>query len=142
MLHGLPATGKSTVIAAMANILNYDSVQPRDDDGLRAEEALDPAHQKRGRMDKHVEMSHCCFLARNYLDVQCHQPFATIGQLLEEADTTPADVAENLMPKFPNDQDADACLRNLIHALEAAREEARRKPVEDQEKKSGGGETA
>ena len=54
---------------------------------------------------------------------------------------TPADVAENLMPK-PGGQDAaEACLRNLIEEFEAAAAgEARRKAEEDQGKKSDGGE--
>ena len=45
---------------------------------------------------------------------------------------TPADVAENLMPKSA-EEDADACLENLIKAIEAAKEEARLK-AEDGER--------
>ena len=38
-------------------------------------EKLDPALIRRGRMDKHIEMSYCCYdafkvLAKNYLDVE------------------------------------------------------------------------
>ncbi|KAK3002551.1 hypothetical protein RJ639_022034 [Escallonia herrerae] len=78
-------------------------------------------------MDKHVELSYCCFegfklLARNYLDVGAHHVFDKIRALLEEVDMTPADVAENSMPKSAED-DADACLGNFIRALEMAKEE-------------------
>ncbi|KAK7843735.1 aaa-atpase [Quercus suber] len=71
-------------------------------------ERLDPALIWRGRMDKHIELSYCCFeafkvLAKNYLDVDSHQLFATIGHLFEETNMTPADVAENLMPKSLNE---------------------------------------
>ncbi|XP_075642545.1 AAA-ATPase At3g28580-like [Castanea sativa] len=98
-------------------------------------EKLDPALIRRGRMDKHIELSYCCFqafkvLAKNYLDVDSHQLFETIGHLLEETNMTPADVAENLMPKSLN-EDADTCLKNLIEALETAKEEARKKAEED-----------
>ncbi|KAJ9537727.1 hypothetical protein OSB04_030460 [Centaurea solstitialis] len=98
-------------------------------------EKLDPALIRRGRMDKHIELSYCCFesfkvLAKNYLDVESHELFATIGRLLEETNMTPADVAENLMPKSDEDN-ADSCLNNLIKSLEDAKEEARLKAIED-----------
>ncbi|KAG9156583.1 hypothetical protein Leryth_006564 [Lithospermum erythrorhizon] len=88
---------------------------------------LDPALTRRGRMDKHVELSYCSFegfkvLARNYLNIEeeKHPMFHTIEQLLMETKITPADVAENLMPKSPK-EDADKCLKNLIHVLEEAK---------------------
>ncbi|XP_071733758.1 AAA-ATPase ASD, mitochondrial-like [Rutidosis leptorrhynchoides] len=98
-------------------------------------EKLDPALIRRGRMDKHIEMSYCCYeafkvLACNYLDIESHELFGTIGRLLEETKMTPADVAENLMPKSV-EEDADVCLKNLIKCLEDAKEEARLKAVED-----------
>ncbi|KAK2998861.1 hypothetical protein RJ639_023001 [Escallonia herrerae] len=58
----------------------------------------------------------------NYLDVGVHHVFDKIRELLEEVDMTPADVEENSMPKSAED-DADACLGNLIRALEMAKEE-------------------
>ncbi|KAK2999939.1 LOW QUALITY PROTEIN: hypothetical protein RJ639_024024 [Escallonia herrerae] len=102
---------------------------------------LDPALIRRGRMDKHVELSYCCFegfklLARNYLDVGAHHLFDKIRVLLEEVEMTPADVAENLMPKSAED-DADACLGNLIRALEMAKEENKLEDVGEE----GGEET-
>ncbi|KAM1656727.1 hypothetical protein ACFXTN_041122 [Malus domestica] len=89
---------------------------------------LDPAVIRRGRMDKHIELSYCCFkafkvLARNYLDLDSHELFETIARLLGKTNMTPADVAENLMPKSVI-QDAESCLKNLIEALEEARVKA------------------
>ncbi|XP_058188148.1 AAA-ATPase ASD, mitochondrial-like isoform X2 [Rhododendron vialii] len=102
-------------------------------------EKLDPALIRRGRMDKHIELSYCCFeafkvLARNYLDLESHDLFERIGKLLEETKMSPADVAENLMPKS-NDEDADACLANLIDAIEKAKEEAKAKAEEEEKER-------
>ncbi|XWS44263.1 hypothetical protein CRYUN_Cryun15aG0029700 [Craigia yunnanensis] len=99
-------------------------------------EKLDPALIRRGRMDKHIEMSYCRFeafkvLAMNYLDIDSHPLFAEIGRLLEETDMTPADVAENLMLKSDDDEENETCLKNLIEALKAAKEEARKKAEEE-----------
>ena len=92
---------------------------------------LDPALIRRGRMDRHIEMSYCRFrafkvLAKNYLDVEEHELFGQIGQLLEETDMSPADVAENLMPmsKKKKKRDANVCLENLVEALKQAKEDA------------------
>ncbi|GMN73203.1 hypothetical protein TIFTF001_055761 [Ficus carica] len=43
---------------------------------------------------------------------------------------SPADVAENLMPKS-DDEDADMCLKNLVEALEKAKEDAKKKAEEE-----------
>ncbi|KAF5774452.1 putative AAA+ ATPase domain, ATPase, AAA-type, core, AAA-type ATPase domain-containing protein [Helianthus annuus] len=98
-------------------------------------EKLDRALIRRGRMDKHIEMSYCCFetfkvLAKNYLGVETHELFATIGQMLGETDMTPADVAESLMPKS-DEEDVEICLKKLIKCLEDAKEVARVKAQED-----------
>ncbi|KAB1216699.1 putative mitochondrial chaperone BCS1-B [Morella rubra] len=98
-------------------------------------EKLDPALIRRGRMDKHIELSYCSFegfkvLAKNYLNLEMHTMFDTIQRLMEETKITPADVAENLMPKSPMD-DAEKCLSHLIRALEDANEEAAKKNDED-----------
>ncbi|PWA96594.1 AAA+ ATPase domain-containing protein [Artemisia annua] len=98
-------------------------------------EMLDPALIRRGRMDKHIELSYCCFetfkvLAKNYLDIESHDLFATIERLVGETNMTPADVAESLMPKS-DEENADTCLTNLIKSLEDAKEEARLKVLED-----------
>ncbi|XP_057984231.1 AAA-ATPase ASD, mitochondrial-like [Malania oleifera] len=86
---------------------------------------LDPALIRRGRMDKHIELSYCGFeafmvLAKNYLDVDGHELFGEIRRLLGETEMTPADVAENLMPKSP-EEDARSCLERLVEALEKKR---------------------
>ncbi|KAF8010651.1 hypothetical protein BT93_J1335 [Corymbia citriodora subsp. variegata] len=100
-------------------------------------EKLDPALIRRGRMDKHIKMSYCGFesfklLARNYLGVESHPLFERVRRLLEETEMTPADVAENLMPKS-DDEDEEACLEGLIKALEKAKEDARKKSEEEEE---------
>ncbi|ONM10415.1 AAA-ATPase At3g28580 [Zea mays] len=86
---------------------------------------LDPALIRRGRMDKHIEMSYCGFeafkfLAKTYLDVDSHPLFDAVGELLREVDMTPADVAENLTPKSLDDG-PDSCLADLVKALEEAK---------------------
>ncbi|KAL4565151.1 hypothetical protein LXL04_029236 [Taraxacum kok-saghyz] len=98
-------------------------------------EKLDPALIRRGRMDKHIELSYCCFetfkvLAKNYLDVESHDLFSTISCLLEETNITPADVAENLMRKSA-EENADSCLKELVKALESAKEKTMMKVVEE-----------
>ncbi|RZC72878.1 hypothetical protein C5167_048350 [Papaver somniferum] len=90
-------------------------------------EELDPALIRRGRMDKHIEMSYCCFegfkvFAKIYLDLESHELFDTIRHLIHEVKVSPADVAENLMPKTI-ERDSQACLQNLIKALEKIKED-------------------
>ncbi|XP_074330741.1 AAA-ATPase At3g28510-like [Apium graveolens] len=92
---------------------------------------LDPALIRRGRMDKHIELSYCSFeafkvLAKNYLDVESHELFGRIEVLLEDISISPADVAENLIPKSSED-DGESCLIRLISALEDAKERAAKK---------------
>ncbi|KAJ0100094.1 hypothetical protein Patl1_22075 [Pistacia atlantica] len=102
-------------------------------------EKLDPALIRKGRMDKHIELSYCSFeafkvLAKNYLSIDSHDLFATVSELLRETKLTPADVAEHLMPKkFP--PDVEFSLRSLIQALEVAKEEAKLKAVKEAEEK-------
>ena len=102
---------------------------------------LDPALIRRGRMDKHIEMSYCGYeafkvLAKNYLGVESHTLFPTIEKLLGETNIPPADVAENLMPKSIV-ADSELCLKSLIESLEEAKkkaeEEAEKKAKEDEE---------
>ncbi|XP_021297760.1 AAA-ATPase ASD, mitochondrial-like [Herrania umbratica] len=94
-------------------------------------EKLDPALIRKGRMDKHIELSYCGFeafkvLANNYQKLESHNLFRRIQELLEEARMTPAEVAEHLMPKTVS-TDPETCLESLIQALESAKEEARLK---------------
>jgi len=102
---------------------------------------LDPALIRRGRMDKHIEMSYCGYeafkvLAKNYLKVDSHTLFPTIQKLLGETKISPADVAENLMPKS-SVEDPGICLKSLIDSLDEAKkkaeEEADKKAKEDEE---------
>ncbi|OIV90259.1 hypothetical protein TanjilG_11987 [Lupinus angustifolius] len=102
---------------------------------------LDPALIRRGRMDKHIELSYCGFeafkvLANNYLDIESHNLFPIIEKLLGETNMTPADVAENLMPKS-FDEDSENCLNDLIKSLEEAKnkaEEEAKEKVDDENK--------
>lgn len=89
---------------------------------------LDPALIRRGRMDLHIELSYCRpeafkVLARNYLGLESHPLFESIGTLLEETNVTPADVAENLMPRSLKMTTTEDCLRNLVVFLEKAKQE-------------------
>ncbi|CAN6357281.1 unnamed protein product [Urochloa humidicola] len=103
---------------------------------------LDPALIRRGRMDKHIEMSYCSFeafkvLARNYLDIADHDLFPDIKRLLEETDMSPADVAENLMPMSKKKKkDTNACLEDLVQALNKAKEEAKAKAEAEAKEKA------
>ncbi|XP_021905171.1 AAA-ATPase ASD, mitochondrial-like [Carica papaya] len=96
-------------------------------------ENLDPALIRKGRMDKHVELSYCSFeafkvLARNYLKLESHHLFDPIQRLFAETKMTPADVAEHLMPKMASG-DPEACLESLVRGLELSKMKA-----EDEEK--------
>jgi chaperone BCS1 len=89
---------------------------------------LDPALIRRGRMDKHIEMSYCRFeafrtLAENYLSVDAHPLFDAIKGLLQVVDMSPADVAEYMMVSKRGARDADACLGSLVHELNKKLEE-------------------
>ncbi|CAM8997887.1 hypothetical protein QQ045_009187 [Rhodiola kirilowii] len=87
-------------------------------------EKLDSALIRSGRMDRHIELSYCDYeafkvLARNYLGITSHPLFSKIKNLLEEVEMTPADVAENLMPKTMK-EDTEASLESLTKALETS----------------------
>ncbi|KAJ4821243.1 P-loop containing nucleoside triphosphate hydrolases superfamily protein [Rhynchospora pubera] len=84
---------------------------------------LDPALIRKGRMDMHIEMSYCKFeafrmLAKNYLGVEDHELFGIIQTRLDEVNITPADVAEELMPKRSVEDDVGECLKNLIKVMD------------------------
>ncbi|XP_020969215.1 AAA-ATPase At3g28540-like [Arachis ipaensis] len=101
-------------------------------------EKLDPALIRRGRMDKHIELSYCRYeafkiLAKNYLDLEYHNLFPTIEKLLEMTNMTPADVAENLMPKSL-DEGVDTCLCNLVQALEKSKQDSNKVEINEKGK--------
>ncbi|KAI3976159.1 hypothetical protein MKX01_029215 [Papaver californicum] len=93
-------------------------------------EELDPALIRTGRMDRHSELSYCCFegfkiLAKNYLNLDSHHLFETIRCLIDETQITPADVAECLIPKtVSGGENTETCLKNLIQALQKLKEDA------------------
>ncbi|KAF7136055.1 hypothetical protein RHSIM_Rhsim08G0162400 [Rhododendron simsii] len=151
LLYGPPGTGKSTMIAAMANLLNYDVYDleltaVKDNTELKkllieitgksiiVIEDIDCSLDLIG--DDHIELSYCSFegfkvLAKNYLLVEAHPLFDMIRQLMGETKITPADVAEALMRKSPR-EDVAKSLSKLIQALEEAKKEAATKKAEEQ----------
>jgi SpoVK/Ycf46/Vps4 family AAA+-type ATPase len=83
---------------------------------------LDPALIRRGRMDKHIEMSYCCFeafrtLAKNHLCVDTHPLFGAVEELLREVKVTPADVAECLLTSTREGHGVDSTLEHLIEEV-------------------------
>lgn len=88
-------------------------------------------------MDKHIELSYCGFeafkfFATNFLNIDSHDLFGTIRELLEQSELTPADVAECLMPKTLS-RNVETCLQNLIQALKNAKEDETREGEEEEE---------
>ncbi|PKI46400.1 hypothetical protein CRG98_033204 [Punica granatum] len=86
---------------------------------------LDSALIRKGRMDKHIELSYCGFeafkvLVKNYLGIESHSLFGTIEALLAETNMSPADVAEHLIPKAKS-RNIENHLKSLIRALEQAK---------------------
>ncbi|KAL2906701.1 Protein HYPER-SENSITIVITY-RELATED 4 [Bienertia sinuspersici] len=80
---------------------------------------LDPALLRPGRMDLHIHMSYCTpcgfnLLAYNYLGIKHHELFNNIERLIEEAQVTPAEVAEQLMRQ----NGPDSALTGLVEFLE------------------------
>uniref|UniRef100_A0A7N2MWE5 AAA+ ATPase domain-containing protein n=1 Tax=Quercus lobata TaxID=97700 RepID=A0A7N2MWE5_QUELO len=86
---------------------------------------LDPALLRPGRMDMHVHMSYCTMdgfklLASNYLGINGdHRLFKEIEGLLENAEVTPAEIAEELLKSDGN----DVALEGLVKFLEQKRPE-------------------
>lgn len=78
-------------------------------------EKLDSALLRPGRMDVHINMSYCTpcgfrLLASNYLGIKDHALFEEIEDLIRNAKTTPAEVAEQLL----KNDDPDVSLQGLI----------------------------
>ncbi|XP_031488550.1 AAA-ATPase At3g28580-like [Nymphaea colorata] len=99
-------------------------------------EKLDPALIRTGRMDRHIEMSYCCYegfkvLAKNYLGLEWHELFKEVRRLFEvdQVQVAPADVAERLMAEALDEKEEEnrTCLRNLIEFMEKAKEEKMKK---------------
>lgn len=69
-------------------------------------------------MDMHIHMSYCTFsafkqLAFNYLGILHHPRFNQIEELLKKADTTPAEIAGELM----KNTDPGIAIRDLLRFL-------------------------
>lgn len=69
-------------------------------------------------MDLHIHMSYCTscgfkVLAKNYLGIQHHELFLDVESLIEEAEVTPAEVAEQLM----RHDDVSYALKELVEFL-------------------------
>ena len=95
-------------------------------------EKLDPALIRRGRMDKHVELSYCRFegfkvLAKNYLGITEHLLFDEVKRLLEEVEITPADVAEVLLAGSRGGDDVVDGMREVVRVLEEKKAKAEEK---------------
>ncbi|KAF8410566.1 hypothetical protein HHK36_003097 [Tetracentron sinense] len=94
---------------------------------------LDPALLRPGRMDMHIHLSYCTnygfkLLASNYLGIhENHRLFGEIEGLIENAEVTPAEVAEELM----KNDNADIALEGLTKFL-------KRKTMERDEVKNEG----
>nr|POE52397.1 aaa-atpase [Quercus suber] len=87
------------------------------------EDRLDPALLRPGRMDVHLHMSYCSFsgfktLAYNYLQIQEHTLSRDIKDLLEKVETTPAEVAEELMKS----DKVEVALQGLIKFLQSKKD--------------------
>ncbi|CAB4318081.1 unnamed protein product [Prunus armeniaca] len=91
---------------------------------------LDPALLRSGRMDVHIHLSYCTtsgfgILASNYLGIHGggNNPHPLCGEiegLIESAEVTPAEVAEELMKS----DDADGALQGLVNFLKRKKVES------------------
>ncbi|MCL7052235.1 hypothetical protein MKW94_010313 [Papaver nudicaule] len=98
---------------------------------------LDPALLRPGRMDKHIHMSYITpqgfrILASNYLSIDNHHLFGEIEELILESQTTPAEVAEELMVS----DDADVSLNGLVQFLKRKILEAEQLKEEEEAQKA------
>ncbi|CAN6563201.1 unnamed protein product [Malus baccata var. baccata] len=96
---------------------------------------LDPALLRPGRMDVHIHLSYCTasgfkVLASNYLGIGDENPHRLCGEiegLIESAEVTPAEVAEQLMKS----EDAVVVLEGLVDFLKCKKAERQRKKEEE-----------
>ncbi|KAI3894967.1 hypothetical protein MKX03_027987 [Papaver bracteatum] len=118
-------------------------------------EKLDPALLRPGRMDKHIHMSYITpqgfrILASNYICIDKHHLFGEIDELLLESQTTPAEVAEQLMVSDDPDVSLNGLTeflkKKILKAKQLKEEEARKelykeekdqKETKDEKRKKG-----
>lgn len=153
LLYGPPGTGKSTMIAAMANLLNYDIydlelTSVKDNTELRKllietssrsiiviediDCSLDLTGQRKKKKEEQGRGDEKD--PKLKLRLETHHLYSKIQELLGETKMTPAEVAEHLMPKtLPGD--SKVCLEGLIAGLEKAKEDARLKAEEEAREK-------
>ncbi|KAK7250895.1 hypothetical protein RIF29_33652 [Crotalaria pallida] len=84
---------------------------------------LDPALLRPGRMDVHIHMSYCTpcgfrQLASTYLGIKEHPLFEEIEEVIQKAQVTPAEVAEQLMKS----SNTETTLKELVEFLEYKKE--------------------
>ncbi|KAM1047830.1 hypothetical protein FF1_027056 [Malus domestica] len=107
---------------------------------------LDPALLRPGRMDVHIHLSYCMasgfkVLASNYLGIGDENPHRLCGEiegLIESAEVTPAEVAEELMKS----DDVDVVLEGLVDFLRSNKAERQRKKEEETMQKTDGDDNA
>ncbi|CAM6100085.1 unnamed protein product [Calypogeia fissa] len=80
---------------------------------------LDPALLRPGRMDMHISLSYCTFLAfkvlaKNFLQMKDHRLFPQLEREMDGCPITPAEVAEILTKHKRNE---DLALESLIEAV-------------------------
>ncbi|KAJ8570419.1 hypothetical protein K7X08_037391 [Anisodus acutangulus] len=117
LLYGPPGRGKSSLIAAMDNYLNFDIY----DLELTEDEW-------------HIHMAYCTpcgfrLLASNYLGITEHQLFEEIENLIRITVVTPAEVAEQLMKV----DEIDIALEGLIYFLHMKKKEYEVSKIEEEE---------
>ncbi|CAA6663585.1 unnamed protein product [Spirodela intermedia] len=136
-----PRTGKSTMIAAMANLLEYDVYDleltaVKDNSSLRrllietssksiiVIEDIDCSLDLTGSRRKKAAAAPCWGGDRRRK--KDHRRFSDVRRIIEEVDITPADIAELLMPRsrYGGAAEADACMDALVRALEDSKAKA------------------
>ncbi|XP_049394814.1 protein HYPER-SENSITIVITY-RELATED 4-like [Solanum stenotomum] len=91
-------------------------------------EKLDPALLRPGRMDVHIHMAYCTpcgfkLLAANYLGIKDHKLFNEIEELIDIANVTPAEVAEQLLKEHEVEDSLKGFI-NFLHQKMKEKEEA------------------
>ncbi|KAM1156328.1 hypothetical protein ACFX2B_026847 [Malus domestica] len=97
-------------------------------------------------MDVHIHLSYCMasgfkVLASNYLGIGDENPHRLCGEiegLIESAEVTPAEVAEELMKS----DDVDVVLEGLVDFLRCNKAERQRKKEEETMQKTDGDDNA